>query len=228
MSKPPRVITYPSDAVSVVWDQQLCIHAAECGRARNELFVTGRDPWCDPSLVDAGTVREVVARCPSGALSVKADAVADAPPPAAPERNLGTVASDGPLFLSGRLSIEGAPDRAPALAERAALCRCGLSSNKPFCDNSHREGGWRDHGAIGETGDAPGHAPGEAGEADGTLRIDVAKHGPLRVSGHLTLFSGAGREAWHGSKTALCRCGLSARKPFCDGSHRQQGWSDEA
>jgi len=228
MSRSPRVITYPGEVVSVAWDKNLCIHAAECGRAKNDLFETGRDPWCDPSLVDEAAVREVVARCPSGALSVSAGQVDTAGAAGGTDasdrtaRNTITVSSDGPLFLAGQLDIADAPERAPGLAERAALCRCGLSGNKPYCDNGHRAGNWREHGAIGETGDA------DPSDEGGTLSVEVMKDGPLRVSGPMTMFSGAAREAWHGDRTVLCRCGLSGRKPFCDGSHRKQGWSDES
>ncbi len=56
---------------------------------------------------------------------------------------------------------------------------------------------------------------------DGTT-IRVMKNGPLIVRGPARL-EGADGEAWagaeEGSNVALCRCGLSAVKPFCDGSH---------
>ena len=56
---------------------------------------------------------------------------------------------DGPLILRGRFVITG-PDGQPVPAGRktVALCRCGKSANKPFCDGSHARTGFR----------APGHA----------------------------------------------------------------------
>ena len=56
---------------------------------------------------------------------------------------------DGPLIVRGRFVITG-PDGQPVPAGRktVALCRCGKSANKPFCDGSHTRTGFR----------APGHA----------------------------------------------------------------------
>ena len=45
--------------------------------------------------------------------------------------------------------------------------------------------------------------------------------GPLIVRGPVQILDSAGREIDPGRETvALCRCGRSARKPFCDGSHK--------
>jgi len=217
MSK-QRVVTWQSETATVTWDEDLCIHVGECTRAKGTLFESGRKPWCELDGVDDAHVREVVARCPSGALAASfSDPSATASPSA---ENTVTVADGGPLYVDGALAIEGAPERAPALGHRAALCRCGLSSNKPYCDNSHLKSDFRDHGAVGDAG-APLEVTG------GILTIEVKKDGPLRVSGNLTIRAGSGRAAWQGTGTALCRCGLSANKPFCDGSHRKAGWSDE-
>ncbi len=135
----------------------------------------------------------------------------------APRANTVQVAYNGPLFLKGDLDIDGAPADAPGLKFRAALCRCGASKNKPFCDNSHEAVGFRDHGAVGESG--PGIAA-----AGGRLQVSAATDGPLLVKGNLTIVSSSGREAWHGKQVALCRCGASNNKPFCDGQHKAIGF----
>jgi CDGSH-type Zn-finger protein len=44
------------------------------------------------------------------------------------------------------------------------------------------------------------------------------------VSGNLSLVAASGRVAWTGTKAALCRCGQSQNKPFCDGSHKAAGF----
>jgi CDGSH-type Zn-finger protein/uncharacterized Fe-S cluster protein YjdI len=210
---------YPGNDVDVRWDGRLCIHVGECGRSEGDLFVGGRNPWCDPNL--AGSVEhvaEVCQRCPTGALTyIRKDGGA---PEQAPSRNVIVVSNDGPLFITGDLAIDGAGDDQPGLRYRAALCRCGASKNKPFCDNQHREVRFSDHGAVGSKGDA-GVAPG------GTLQIRRAHNGPLLINGSFTIIAGSGREAFHGTRAALCRCGASKNKPFCDGSHKPAGFTAE-
>jgi CDGSH-type Zn-finger protein len=56
-----------------------------------------------------------------------------------------TVKPNGPLLVEGFVQIVG-PDGQPVTQDTAkkaiALCRCGLSSKKPFCDGSHNRSGW--------------------------------------------------------------------------------------
>ncbi|MCS7023708.1 MAG: CDGSH iron-sulfur domain-containing protein [Bryobacteraceae bacterium] len=58
------------------------------------------------------------------------------------------------------------------------------------------------------------------------VRITVNNHGPLRIEGEFSIFDASGKEFGLAGRTmvALCRCGLSQNKPFCDGSHARQGW----
>lgn len=118
------------------------------------------------------------------------------------------------------LHIAGAPDDMPGIRTRAALCRCGRSANKPFCDNSHEGSEFRDRGAVGTTGDP-------ATPDGGPLDIIPSTNGPLVLNGNLALVTGHGRPAWRGAKTALCRCGGSANKPFCDGTHSRIGFTSD-
>lgn len=215
MSK-TTIFEYKGDTQTVTWDRRLCIHVGECGRAKGDLFVGGRDPWCDPNVSDQGDIADVVARCPTGALAVR-DQDGNAVIEAAPDENEVLIANDGPLYVSGDLSIDGASDDMHSATRRAALCRCGASKNKPFCDNSHRDIEFQDAGAVGEKG-LPEI------EAGGPLEIKRIPDGPIEVSGNFTIRAGSGRKAWSGRKAYLCRCGQSANKPFCDGAHNAAGF----
>lgn len=210
MSNKP--FNYPGKEIDVQWDGQLCIHIGECGRAQGDLFIGGRKPWCQPDLSSNEGVEDVVSRCPTGALtylyhdgSRSEQAVAT---------NTAQVTYNGPIYLRGDLAIAGAPDQAPGLNFRAALCRCGQSRNKPFCDNSHETADFKDYGAVGESG-TPLETEG------GKLSVTAVPDGPLLVKGNLTITAASGRMAWQGTKAALCRCGASKNKPFCDGSHKE-------
>jgi len=209
---------YRGEKATVTWNGGLCIHVGECGHAKGELFVGGRDPWCQPDVASVEYVRDVVLRCPTGALTVESEDGAGAEE--ADKVNTVHVAYNGPLFVRGQLDIEDAPSNVAGLRFRAALCRCGKSDNKPFCDNSHEEDEFSDYGAVGETGtNAPEHG--------GALSIRPIRNGPLMLAGNVTIRNGSGRDAWHGDKVALCRCGESGNKPFCDGSHKRAGFKSD-
>ncbi|GGJ09116.1 hypothetical protein GCM10010885_17750 [Alicyclobacillus cellulosilyticus] len=57
--------------------------------------------------------------------------------------------------------------------------------------------------------------------------IKVNDHGSYRIEGPVKLLDGAGNEIEHKEKFSLCRCGQSQNKPFCDGSHKQAGFTSE-
>ena len=213
-----KVFEYPGEEATVYWHGGLCIHIAECGRAKGELFVGGRQPWCQPDCATPTEVDEVIRRCPSGALTAefKNGALIEAADPV----NTVQVTYNGPLFVRGELEIDGAPESAPGVRFRAALCRCGKSANKPFCDNSHKKAGFEDFGAVGESGSA------EAATG-GALSIKGIKDGPLLLEGNFSITASSGREAWRGSKAFLCRCGASENKPFCDGRHKKVGFTSD-
>lgn len=204
-------VKYPGNKINVEWEEQLCIHISECGKAAGDLFVAGRDPWCQPDLNTMDEVVDVIERCPSGALSYNSNNTAVVEEPNT--ENIITVSYNGPYFVRGELDIEGAAEDMPGLKFRAALCRCGASKNKPFCDNSHEDINFKDYGAVGEKGE-PLDTKG------GKLSISPVENGPLVLSGNITILNGRGCVAWTGKEVALCRCGASKNKPFCDGSHK--------
>jgi CDGSH-type Zn-finger protein/uncharacterized Fe-S cluster protein YjdI len=210
-----KPIMYGGKRATVTWHGDLCIHIGECGRAKGELFVGGRQPWCQPDLTDDDDVQAVVERCPTGALSTQFSDGSHTETPAT--ENTVQVAYNGPLFFRGDLNIADVPADVPGLKFRAAICRCGQSKNKPYCDNSHEDAGFRDYGAIGETGDS-------TTASTGPLEVQLAEDGPLLLKGGVTLISGSGRSSWRGDQVALCRCGASENKPFCDGQHRKIGF----
>ena len=208
-------IKYSGENLDVRWNGKLCIHIGECGRAKGELFITGRKPWCQPDLVSNEEVEDVVLRCPTGALTYhnKDGSTTET----ASSENTIYVAYNGPLYFKGNLDIEGAPNDASGLRFRAALCRCGKSKNKPFCDNSHEDAAFKDYGAVGLSG-------GGLEDVGGKLIVMPLQDGPLLVKGNVTITSGSGRQAWQGKQVSLCRCGASENKPFCDGKHSEIGF----
>ena len=140
--------------------------------------------------------------------------------------NVAEVPPAGPLCLTGRIKVEVGGEIV-ADTDDVALCRCGHSRNKPYCDGSHRRVGFDDPGVIqggrlvpGKGGEGDG---GDGGGADDAVTIVCATDGPLLVRGPLRVVAADG-ETSEGTKGALCRCGVSSTKPFCDGSHRDSGF----
>ena len=56
------------------------------------------------------------------------------------------------------------------------------------------------------------------------VNITPSENGPYLVCGEVRLTDVDGRELPHGEYMALCRCGCSKNKPFCDGTHAQVGF----
>lgn len=127
------------------------------------------------------------------------------------------VRSNGPLLCTGDIQVYDANGNLLEDAEDVALCRCGTSRNKPFCDGSHRECGFSDAGMLHEvSSDEP--------EGGGSLQINVRSNAMLVAKGPMTILNADGSRAATRNKAALCRCGHSANKPFCDGSHKTHGF----
>ncbi|KLE35139.1 CDGSH iron-sulfur domain-containing protein [Aurantiacibacter luteus] len=173
------------------------------------------------------------------------------------------------------------------------LCRCGKSGNKPFCDNSHKQGfdgtevadrapyaeqakridgprytlmDQEDLCALARFCDTYDTAWKEVKQSDdpehAAILLDQVKNcvsgrlvvidnetgepvlakreqwisttqdpaedcsGPLYVEGGIRVVSAHGKDYERRNRMALCRCGQSGNKPFCDGTHVKIGWSD--
>ena len=209
-----KIYRFESEQMTVTWDLKRCMHAEECVHRLPSVFDRHRRPWVDPSQATVGEVTEAVSSCPSGALRIESEGGSLGAPIAA--ANTIEVSSDGPLFISGEIVLT-LPSGATVEDDRMALCRCGDSKNMPYCDASHVEAGFTDPGALGES--KMGQAPADPG----AVRVSPAPDGPLILSGSVTLH-GADSEAQHGNGCALCRCGHSANKPYCDGTHKPRGF----
>lgn len=197
---------------------------------------------------------------------------------------------NGPLVVRGVTRMDG-PDGQPVEVKPVmALCRCGASKHKPFCDGSHAKVDFRDRGGKPEGPDRTfvyqgkdvvvsfnprlcGHAaecgriagaifnpsqkpwvqPDQGSRAEveavvaacpsGALKIappddagpdlfadraeiTVQKNGPYWMQGVEPPGPLQGEGMCEG-KYLLCRCGKSGAKPYCDGSHRAAGWTDD-
>ncbi|MDH3680789.1 MAG: CDGSH iron-sulfur domain-containing protein [Acidimicrobiia bacterium] len=168
-----------------------------------------------------------------------------------------------------------------------ALCRCGGSANKPYCDGTHASNGFDGTESApteelaGRSTSYPGtgievfddrstcvHAgfcgnrvsnvwkmvpktddttvraqvmamiercpsgaltyavDGVINEPDLPVEISVLPDGPLWLSGGIPIDRADGQPVEVRNRVTLCRCGESANKPLCDGSHTEAGFTD--
>jgi CDGSH-type Zn-finger protein/uncharacterized Fe-S cluster protein YjdI len=189
-----------------------CIHSRGCVLGRPDVFVPNVEgDWIHPDAASPEDVAKLAENCPSGAIAY--ERLDGGPNEQAPKVNTARVLENGPIALRGELSIQG------KRAFRATLCRCGASKNKPYCDTSHHEASFE---ATGEPKTTESSA---LPVRDGVLEVATAKNGPLLLTGSVEVISGTGRTIHRVQKCALCRCGGSKNKPFCDGTHTKIGFT---
>jgi CDGSH-type Zn-finger protein len=56
------------------------------------------------------------------------------------------------------------------------------------------------------------------------FQIRASENGPLLVSGGVQVLDAEGNLLYEGERAAFCRCGGSSNKPFCDGTHKRNGF----
>mgnify|MGYP001824937692 FL=1 len=199
-----------SNELVVNFDGKKCIHARRCVLGLPKVFVPGaKGGWIFPDQASADEVTRVIDACPSGALTyTRKDGGAQE---CLAEVNTARLWQDGPVEYRGDLRIAGDEP-----GKRAVLCRCGHSKNKPYCDNSHIEAGFE------ATGEGSSDADAQTLEVrDGPVKVTPARNGPLVVEGNLEIIAASGRRLATKTKAFMCRCGASANKPYCDGSHKK-------
>jgi uncharacterized Fe-S cluster protein YjdI/CDGSH-type Zn-finger protein len=139
MAREPRdVREYSTGEIVVEWQPRLCFHSHNCIRALPQVFDPDRRPWVDIEAASAGQIEAAVAQCPSGALRAKRPGAAGT----RIEPFEVKASAGGPLLLSGGVRVLDAEGNVLYEGDKAALCRCGGSANKPFCDGTHRTNGF--------------------------------------------------------------------------------------
>lgn len=141
-----RTIRYTGKDVTVLWKPQLCMHSRRCFTGLPEVFDPMARPWVRIDGADAQRVIDQVAKCPSGALSIatanEETATTDAGASGPEDRPVINVTTNGPLLVEGTVTLQHPDGRMERKEGKCALCRCGHSRNKPFCDGSHRREGF--------------------------------------------------------------------------------------
>lgn len=198
--------------LTLMFEAKRCIHARFCVTGAPTVFLANvKGPWLHPDTLPVERLAAIAHECPSGAIRYRRKD--GQPDETVPPVNLAAVREAGPYAFRGALRIDGSD-----IGFRATLCRCGASKNKPYCDGSHHDVN------FAATGEPASGATDMLPVRDGPLQIDPQTDGPLQVRGNLEITSGTGRVVARVTSAYLCRCGGSASKPFCDGTHAKIGF----
>ncbi len=214
-----RLYDFSSDTITVHYDAVRCIHVEACVRSLPSVFNPSRRPWIDPSLASADQAAEACERCPTGALHYtrKDGGAAEATP--TPNQIL--ICSDGPLYARGNVHIID-PEGATILKDtRVGLCRCGRTHNRPLCDGSHNAEDFRADGRLSAAAMTHASSPTDVPDEAPLILQLTRDRGPLMIHGPTEIRGDRADRCLSVRIGALCCCGRSKNKPFCDGSHAE-------
>jgi CDGSH-type Zn-finger protein len=136
-----RVREYVGKDITILDNRGVCAHDMACVRNLPSVFNRDARPWINPDGASVREIVETIEKCPSGALSFKIGSMRYQDLDREPAI---TVAKDGPLKIVGGIELKDDMESKPESSEHYTLCRCGGSKNKPFCDGSHMDTGFKD------------------------------------------------------------------------------------
>lgn len=142
-----KIKEYSNGEITIVWKPNKCIHAAKCVKALPEVYHPKDHPWIQPQNASTQALIQQIATCPSGALSYykagedlsQARQTIDEEHPKETEQVRVEVMEGGPLMIYGTVNIKNKDGKEEIQENTCALCRCGASNNKPYCDGSHQK-----------------------------------------------------------------------------------------
>ncbi|MEN9598628.1 MAG: hypothetical protein RL596_939 [Bacteroidota bacterium] len=137
---PLKTFKYSKDNVTIVWKPEQCIHSKICWTDLRDVFDPFRKPWVNMDGASLEAIVAQVGKCPSGALSILSSVEnkhmdnQSSKEPVAIQIKL-----NGPILIQTSCAVTK-PDGTVEIREGVtALCRCGASANKPYCDGAHKK-----------------------------------------------------------------------------------------
>ena len=126
---------YSKGDLTVIWKPKTCIHSEECVKRLPNVYKPDEKPWIQVEHATTAELKEQIDACPSGALSYRLSNESETM-----TKTLGSrvdVKADGPLLVHGEVEVNYADGSKENKSKITAFCRCGASSNKPYCDGAH-------------------------------------------------------------------------------------------
>lgn len=130
---------YTNGEVTIVWKPSLCIHSAICFNGLGDVFHPQQLPWITPEHSTTNRIVAQIKKCPSGALSYYMNANQATGEVKVEAETIVETVPNGPLMVFGNVRVKDAKGDVSRKNNMTAFCRCGSSSNKPFCDGTHKK-----------------------------------------------------------------------------------------
>ena len=131
---------YTNGDITIVWQPGKCIHSENCFHGLSNVFKPKEKPWIDAAGASSTEIISQISKCPSGALGVYTNS--EGPKEEIMSKIKIQIFENGPLRVNGELEITHIDGTTEVKESGASLCRCGHSSNKPYCDGSHKKEGF--------------------------------------------------------------------------------------
>ena len=128
---------YTNNEITVLWDADLCIHSANCVNSLNAVFNPKQKPWINMQAASTEKIIQTVIKCPSGALTYKRKDEMEEEKQNEQVLTTIKVNAGGPYLVRGSVVVVDKDGSETVKEGTIALCRCGGSQNKPYCDGSH-------------------------------------------------------------------------------------------
>lgn len=136
-----RIKEYTNGEVTIVWKPNLCTHSKNCIYGLPAVFDSEARPWIDAEGASTQAIIDQVKKCPSGALTTYLNAAGKPEatmPSEGPQVEI-KITPNGPILIKGATQLICPDGEAEDKVKGFALCRCGASEKKPFCDGSHNK-----------------------------------------------------------------------------------------
>lgn len=152
---------YTNGEITIFWQAGECIHRTTCYTKLRSVFDPLKRPWVNPNGASSERIKEIIEECPTTALTFRwndpARNEAETSPKLfrgdidklfaeAPAKELTTVdiRPNGPILVSGNFKVIDTQGMEMRTMQMVSLCRCGLSSNQPYCDGAHFKANFTD------------------------------------------------------------------------------------
>jgi uncharacterized Fe-S cluster protein YjdI len=142
---------YTNGEITVFWKPDACIHATVCFMKLRKVFDPTKRPWVNMDGASTEEIIKIVEQCPTDALTWKwnrdltseekdeltAEQTSEEKVPMPMTEII--IMENGAALIKGNFRMKKASGEIIETPQQIALCRCGHSRNKPFCDGNHYE-----------------------------------------------------------------------------------------